>query len=178
MKHDVLWAPWRMAYVGGEVRPPQQERELLPGGEAECFMCQAAVTEDFQGALLLERGQHVMTLLNRFPYNNGHLLIAPHRHIPALADFTEAEMKECWQRLAVWPAVLERAFKAQGFNMGLNLGTLAGAGMPGHLHWHIVPRWSGDVNFMGTLAGAKVIPQALEAAWEILSQAWQAPCEG
>lgn len=174
MNHEVLWAPWRLAYVESGETPTIECENLLEGADKNCFICRAAVAQEPRRALVLERGAHVLTLLNRYPYNNGHLLVAPQRHIASPSDCSREEAMECWQRMAAWPRIIERAFKAQGFNIGLNLGAVAGAGVPGHLHWHIVPRWNGDINFMTTLAGTRVIPQALEAACDQLSKAWSA----
>lgn len=172
MNHEVLWAPWRLAYVGGTADSAVMPTSILPGGDPHCFLCQAAGQEPNPAALLLEGDRLAMTLLNRFPYSNGHLLICPARHVAGLDALTEEEWKGLALRLARWPILLTQTMRAQGFNIGLNLGAVAGAGVPGHLHWHIVPRWNGDVNFMATLAGARVIPQALEAAWDLLHAAW------
>jgi ATP adenylyltransferase len=108
-------------------------------------------------------------MLNRYPYNNGHLLIAPRRHVARLADLEAAEQIDLTQTISQMVDMLEKVLKPEGFNVGLNLGRAAGAGVPGHLHWHIVPRWSGDTNFMTDIAGIRVIPQSLEALWEALA---------
>ena len=119
---------------------------------------------DDRQRLVVDQGEHVITLLNRYPYNNGHLLVAPRRHVARLDELGEDTQRELSQTLARMVAVLERSMQPQGFNIGLNLGRAAGAGVPGHLHWHIVPRWIGDTNFMPTIAGVHTIPQALEVA--------------
>ena len=107
-------------------------------------------------------------LLNRYPYNNGHLLVAPQRHVARLDEMTDEEQLEISQTMTRMVGVLEKVMQPQGFNVGLNLGRAAGAGVPGHLHWHIVPRWIGDTNFMPTVGGIHCIPQSLEALWELL----------
>jgi ATP adenylyltransferase len=109
-----------------------------------------------------------MVVLNRYPYNNGHLLVSPRRHVGELSDLTPAEQLEIHQLIVSMTGILRDKMKCEGFNIGLNLGRVAGAGVPGHLHWHIVPRWSGDSNFMPTLAGVRVIPQALDTLFEML----------
>ncbi len=146
-----LWAPWRMEYIGGL------------GTEADgCFLCRAvAHPEDDAGAYVLWRGPATITLLNRFPYSSGHVLIAPLAHVAEPEDLPDAVLLEIMQRTRDAKRVLQRALAAQGFNIGMNLGHCAGAGLPGHLHQHVVPRWPGDTNFMAVLADAKVIPQSL-----------------
>jgi ATP adenylyltransferase len=107
-------------------------------------------------------------VLNRYPYNNGHLLIAPKRHLARLDQLDDATQTEIWQTTTRMVHALEKIMKPQGFNVGLNLGHAAGAGVPGHLHWHIVPRWVGDTNFMPTVAGVRTIPQSLETLWDLM----------
>ncbi|MCA9231132.1 MAG: HIT domain-containing protein [Planctomycetales bacterium] len=114
-------------------------------------------------------GQYTLAMLNRYPYSNGHLLVTPKRHAANLFDLTAEEHLEGMQQLANLTKVLSKVISAEGFNVGLNLGRVAGAGVPGHLHWHLVPRWQGDHNFMPTLAAAQVIPQSLDALWEALT---------
>src|SRR4029079_9400757 len=108
--------------------------------------------------------------LNRYPYNNGHALVAPLRHVGDLSDLSPDEHLACMHQLGQLAPTYRRALNAEGFNIGLNLGRVAGAGVPGHLHWHLVPRWDGDNNFMPVLAGTRVIPQSLEALWELLTK--------
>jgi ATP adenylyltransferase len=117
------------------------------------------------------RSRHSITVLNRYPYNNGHLLAAPLRHVGRLDELQAEEQIELSQTLTQMVGLLEKVIQPQGFNVGLNLGRAAGAGLPGHLHWHIVPRWIGDTNFMPMLAGVNVIPQSLDALWELLTHA-------
>jgi ATP adenylyltransferase len=170
VSHEQLWAPWRLGYILGEksIADPCDPEKLLPGADPTCFLCQAMPEGDDRQRLVIDRGEHAVTLLNRYPYNNGHLLVAPRRHVARLDGLGEEVQRELSQTLARMVGVLEKAMQPQGFNVGLNLGRAAGAGVPGHLHWHIVPRWVGDTNFMPAVAGVHTIPQALEALWELL----------
>jgi ATP adenylyltransferase len=160
--HQTLWAPWRLSYI---TAANDQTKETK--GE-ECFLCRYARAP--QGRLCL-------TVLNRFPYNNGHLLVAPLAHKACLSELSDEESLECQRALARMVTILSRVIAAEGFNVGLNLGRVAGAGVPGHLHWHLVPRWNGDTNFMPVLADVNVIPQALAALFELVTsdQASQSP---
>lgn len=169
--HDQLWAPWRLAYVAGEKPPERPQPKLtLPGADGGCFICcDVADTADREN-LVVARGPETIVILNRYPYNNGHLLVAPQRHKARLDELTAKEHVECQQTLARLAGTIERRMRAEGFNIGLNLGRAAGAGLPGHLHWHLVPRWQGDTNFMPALAAVRVIPQSLEALWELLRE--------
>ena len=169
-RYEVIWAPWRLAYVTGQKEPEPEAVPVPPGADPRCFLCQGAVARDRKARLVLHQGQHVVVVLNRYPYNNGHLLVAPRRHVARLDKLTEQEHLACQQMLARLVSLLERLMRAEGFNLGLNLGRVAGAGLPGHLHWHLVPRWHGDTNFMPALAAVRVIPQSLEALWELLDQ--------
>ena len=151
-----LWAPWRIRYVQAAQKP------------AGCFLCamlQAPRARDREN-LLLVRGKTCLVCLNRYPYNGGHLLIAPRRHVAELADLRPAEHVELLQLAARMVAVLRTVMRPEGFNLGFNLGHAAGAGLRDHLHMHVVPRWVGDVNFMPVLADIKVIPQALEEFYD------------
>jgi ATP adenylyltransferase len=172
MSNEQLWAPWRLAYIvgntGQETGKQCDPQDLLPGGEAGCFLCRAMAAGDDHERLVVDRGEHAVALLNRYPYNNGHLLIAPKRHLARLDELGAEIELELSQTIRRMVGLLERTMNPQGFNIGLNLGRAAGAGVPGHLHWHVVPRWIGDTNFMPTIAGVNTIPQSLEALWELL----------
>ncbi len=150
---NLLWAPWRIPYL----RKIHKEK---PGA---CFFCEyAAAPKKDRKNLVVLRGKTCFTVLNRFPYAGGHLMIAPLAHKGELGDFTPAEREETFAQIVRMQRVLERLMKPQGFNLGLNIGRAAGAGVPGHLHFHLLPRWNGDNNFMTTTAQVRVIPQALD----------------
>ncbi len=173
---DLLWAPWRMAYIAEDIAAAK-ERESLPNvvvstdADAACFICQAIHDPNHdRQRYVVRRTERTITVLNKFPYNNGHLLVAPVRHRGRLDELERNEKLELIDEIDRWTLILEREMRPDGFNIGLNLGRSAGAGLPGHLHWHIVPRWNGDTNYITTIGGAKVIPQALEALWTILTR--------
>ena len=171
MSNEQLWAPWRLGYILGEktITEPCNTCDLLGGADPECFLCQLAPAGDDRQRMVVERGAHTVTVLNRYPYNNGHLLVAPRQHLARLDAMGDELQVELLQTIARMVGVLEKVMQPQGFNVGLNLGRAAGAGVPGHLHWHIVPRWIGDTNFMPAIAGVHTIPQSLEALWELLA---------
>jgi ATP adenylyltransferase len=157
---EQLWAPWRYDYVSG-----------LNDRTDGCFLCHAAENPSQDpDRLVLWRSGGCMCLMNMYPYSNGHLLVAPLEHKADLEDLTEDELAE--QALLVRRARhnLGRVMDPDGFNIGLNLGRAGGAGVPGHLHWHIVPRWEADTNFMTVTAGTRVIPQSLEKLWAMLRE--------
>ena len=165
-----------MAFVSGqaaaeEKRQPRPAVNLLPGADADCFICSAVADSQDRQRLVVERSEHSVVLLNRYPYNNGHLLIAPRFHKGQPAELGEHEQLDLQRLITKYLELLRRLMNAEGFNVGLNLGRAAGAGLPGHLHWHVVPRWSGDASFMPVTSGIKVIPQALDALWEMLEEA-------
>jgi ATP adenylyltransferase len=172
-----LWAPWRLEYVTGaepNLDPLPEPIAWQSGADRGCFLCRAAAQYESQTTadrrqLVVARGASTFVILNRFPYNNGHLLIAPQRHVGELHGMSPSEHAECMGQLARFSCKYREKLNAEGFNIGLNLGKVAGAGLPGHLHWHFVPRWAGDNNFMPVLAGTRVIPQSLDALWEFLS---------
>lgn len=166
-----------MKYVRGEAPKTVSGLQvaLLPDADAECFLCQAAPEGDDAARLVVARNDLVITVLNRYPYNNGHLLVAPRRHVARLDGLSNEEQSELLRALTSMIGLLEQTMAPDGFNVGLNLGRAGGAGLPDHLHWHIVPRWKGDTNFMPTLAGVRVIPQSLEALWEMLVKHEQRP---
>jgi ATP adenylyltransferase len=165
MAKEQLWAPWRLPYI---VNKDDAAPVVEPAAPA-CFLCRyAAQPERDAQNFVVSRGAWTLTVLNRFPYNNGHLLVAPRAHKADLSDLTNEELLECMQSLQQMTLQMTRLLSAQGFNIGLNLGHVAGAGLPGHLHWHLVPRWNGDTNFMSVLADTDVIPQALGALYELL----------
>lgn len=150
---DRLWAPWRAQYI----RDSSGERDAEPG----CFLCRGLAGPEDRENLLVWRGAHSVVVLNRFPYNNGHLLVAPKVHRGTLGELDGPDLTEPIETLRRMVAVLDRMLRPQGYNIGLNQGKSAGAGLPGHLHWHVVPRWDGDTNFMTVLGNTKVIVESL-----------------
>lgn len=173
VRHKQIWAPWRLGYIKGdkdEAEAVADTLAFLPGADPDCFLCQATVDAANRPRHVVHRTERAITVLNRYPYNNGHLLVAPHRHRSRLDELEAAEHQAVAESLCCMVQLLERVLQPEGFNIGLNLGTVAGAGLPGHLHWHIVPRWNGDTNFMPALAAVKVIPQSLDALWEALTE--------
>lgn len=168
---DRLWAPWRAQYIhDASAAGP-------PGDDAGCFFCRYldAPEEDDRANFVAWRRPHSVVVLNRFPYNNGHLLIAPRVHRAALGDLSGADLTEPLETVQRSIAVLDRVLRPQGYNVGLNLGRSAGAGLPGHLHWHVVPRWDGDTNFMPVLGRAKVIVESLEEFYDRFTAALAGP---
>jgi ATP adenylyltransferase len=171
VSHEQIWAPWRLEYVTGKSPPPNLDEsvELLPGARRDCFICCGVPEGDDRSRLVVDRGERTITILNRYPYNNGHLLLAPKHHLAGLDELDNETHLEVAAKLVQWIERLGRLMQPHGFNVGLNLGRVAGAGLPGHIHWHVVPRWNGDTNFMPVLAGVRVIPQSLEALWDVLA---------
>lgn len=175
---DRLWAPWRLSYLqgGGYLQggvqshpPPVPAEKLRPGADPKCFLCRAAAGDDDRHNLVLARGASTLVMLNRYPYNNGHLMVAPLDHRARLDQLSPSVNMELMDWLTRLVSVLEQAVKAEGVNIGLNLGHPAGAGVPGHLHWHLVPRWYGDMNFMTPVADMRVISASLDAMWEVIT---------
>ncbi len=146
-----MWAPWRMTYI---------ETDVDSGNR--CFLCAALEETDEDKALVLWKSEHTFCIMNRFPYNNGHLMIAPNRHTGDAEELTTEEMTAIMSDTVRAQKVLSKVMRPHGFNWGLNIGREAGAGLVDHIHMHIVPRWSGDTNFMPVFADVKIIPQALE----------------
>jgi ATP adenylyltransferase len=137
---------------------------------AGCFLCRYVQQDRDAENFVVARGRTTVVVLNRFPYNNGHLLVAPVAHKANLDELDDGELLECMHDVRRMTQALRRIMNPDGFNIGLNLGQVAGAGLPGHLHWHIVPRWSGDTNFMSVVGAINVIPQSLEALHDLLTQ--------
>lgn len=177
MDHERLWAPWRLGYVKGDRTPSSQtpELQLPPDADAGCFICRAVADNRDRENLVVARGRQTVVMLNRYPYNNGHLLVACQRHVGRLDELPPETNLEAIETIARLTTLIARLMNADGFNIGLNLGKVAGAGVPGHLHWHVVPRWLGDTNFMPVLAGVDIIPQSLDELWSMLTEAIAAP---
>ncbi len=158
-----LWMPHRMAYLKGENKP-------TGSGEGEgCPFCRAPSLSDEEG-LIVARGRFVFTVLNLYPYNGGHILVCPYRHVADYTELDAGETAELADHTKRSIRALRTASNAQGFNVGMNLGGVAGAGIAAHLHQHVVPRWGGDTNFMPVLGGVRVIPQSLEAIYKLLTE--------
>jgi len=156
-----LWAPWRIKYI--------LEADKADG----CIFCDKPKEDKDQENLILYRGRKCFVMMNKFPYNNGHLMIAPYRHTADLAGLSPEEREELMALAGMSVEVLERTLSAQGFNIGMNLGRVAGAGIDQHLHLHVVPRWSGDTNFMPILGDVKVISEALEETYRKLRSGFE-----
>jgi ATP adenylyltransferase len=148
-----MWAPWRMQFIGGENRG--------------CIFCTLPKEADDRKALLLARGRDAFVVMNRFPYNNGHLMVAPYRHVVEPGELRSQEQLEVMSLITISMEALKKAVRPAAFNLGANVGRSSGAGFE-HLHFHIVPRWDGDTNFMPILGEAKVIPQYLEETYDNL----------
>jgi ATP adenylyltransferase len=160
-----LWTPHRMAYLAGESRPAHD------GPGDECPFCRAPEPND-PNTLVVARGETVFAVLNLYPYNSGHLLVCPYRHVPNYDSLTDAEVLELGQFTQTAMKVLTTCSRAHGFNIGMNQGKVGGAGIAGHLHQHVVPRWGGDTNFMPIIAGTKTMAQLLNETRALLSEAW------
>lgn len=161
-----LWTPHRMAYISGEDRPAQGYDE--PSG---CPFCQAPAAAAAE-SLVVATGVRVFAVLNRYPYNPGHLMICPYRHVADYPDLDPDEVAELGAFTQTAMRVIRQVSGAHGFNIGINQGAVAGAGIAAHLHQHVVPRWGGDTNFMPVIAGTKVLPQLLADTRDLLAKAW------
>lgn len=156
-----IWAPWRMEYING-----------LGDDDEGCFLCRYRDDRDNDRSnLVVWRGDRCLAVLNRFPYTGGHSLIAPYDHVATLADLDDATMLEMMKMIRDLKRLLADSIHAEGFNVGMNVGRCAGAGLPGHLHVHVVPRWGGDTNFMAVLGEVHMLPQALEQLYDQLMDA-------
>lgn len=165
---DRFWTPYRMAYINGDHKPAD-------ASSGECPFCEAPGRSD-EDALIVHRGRTCFVLMNLFPYNSGHMLVCPYRHVSDYTDLTVGELDELGALTATAMRVEREVAHPHGFNLGMNQGEVAGAGIAAHLHQHIVPRWAGDANFLPIIARTKAIPELLEDARNRLSAAW--PDEG
>lgn len=161
---DRLWAGWRSAYVSSEYDPPPGEgslfRRILEAGLSD------------KEAYIVWRGELTFAILNAFPYVTGHMLVMPYREVAELEDLEPAEAAELWAAVRDAVRALKAAYRPHGINVGLNLGEAAGAGVPGHLHVHVLPRWNADTNFTTTVAETRVLPESLGDTWQKLTAAW------
>lgn len=155
-----LWAPWRLSYI---------EKASDAGGG--CIFVDLPAQANDRENLILYRGKTAFVMLNAFPYTNGHLMVAPYRHTAEMSELTDEELLEINQLVAKCLEWIKATYKPEGFNIGVNLGHAAGAGIPTHIHWHVVPRWAGDTNFMTTVGEVRVLPQSLPESYDRLRQA-------
>ena len=158
-RRDTLWAPWRMAYIS--------KAEKMTG----CLFCHVRRTRIDKPNLVLARRDNALLMLNRFPYNPGHVMVAVNRHVAKFGDLREEERNALMDLTALAEDVLASEYGPHGMNYGANVGRVAGAGYPGHLHMHLVPRWKGDTNFMPAIAETKVLPESLGRTWSRLRRA-------
>ena len=172
MHNGNLWAPWRMSYIH-ELGDKLDASSSSADGES-CFLCQAAAAdlddEHKAQRLVLIKDERGVLLLNRYPYANGHLLVAPCAHVADLSDLAATQRGGLMELAELGHRLLKGAMNPQGVNIGMNLGRCAGAGLPGHVHMHVVPRWHGDINFMQVVGQVRVIPQALEESYKALAE--------
>jgi ATP adenylyltransferase len=161
---EVIWAPWRLAYITGAEKPPDEA----------CFLCAARDGGDEGATLVIARSKRCFAILNRYPYNPGHLMIAPYDHVPSIADLRAATLTAMMTLAQRCLGALRATMRPDGFNMGINEGKVAGAGLADHVHYHIVPRWNGDTNFMPTLGHVKVIPELLDDTYRKMRAALEA----
>ncbi len=152
-----LWAPWRIEYILGEK-------------EGKCIFCEKPKQEKDEDNYILLRGKRCLVMLNAYPYNNGHLMIAPYRHIDSVEDLEGDEARDMMEILSRMITLLKKVLRPGGFNVGMNLGSVAGAGIVGHLHLHVVPRWKGDTNFMPLISNTKIISESLRKTYQKLKE--------
>lgn len=157
---QTLWAPWRLQYIKSSK-------------EKGCFLCKYLKSKNDRKNLLLYRGKKAFIILNRYPYNSGHLMVAPNSHKSDFSLLTDEELLEIMKLLVRAIEVLKKTLSPMGFNIGVNLGKVAGAGLEGHLHFHVVPRWNGDTNFMPVTSMTKVMPQLLDDTYKLLKEEFQ-----
>jgi len=159
MKH--IWSPWRMNYI------MNHERSL------DCVFCQAIEQADSAENLVVFRGQSVFVILNRYPYTSGHIMVVPFAHVPSLEALSPEVRAEMIDMASIATQVLQTIYHPEGFNLGINLGEAAGAGIAAHLHMHVVPRWNGDTNFMSAVGGTRVLPENIDDSYQRIQTAWK-----
>lgn len=152
-----LWAPWRIEYILGEK-------------ESKCIFCEKPKQEKDEDNYILFRGRSCLVMLNAYPYNNGHLMIAPYRHIDSVEDLDHDEAREMMEILSQMITLLKKVLRPEGFNVGMNLGSVAGTGVADHLHLHVVPRWEGDTSFMPLISNTKIISESLRKTYQKLKK--------
>jgi ATP adenylyltransferase len=157
---DYLWTPWRYQYI------------VASGEPCECVFCAAGRSTDDRASLVVHRAAHHFVILNRFPYTSGHVMVVPYAHVANLEDLPGESPAEMMALARDAVQHLREVYRPEGLNLGMNLGTCAGAGIAGHLHMHVLPRWTGDTNFMTVTAETRVLPEALDTTWERLKAAF------
>jgi len=160
MPEKRLWAPWRLEYIKG----PK---------DGECIFCVGPESGDDRAKYVVRRGEHCFTMLNAYPYNNGHLMVSPYRHVASIEELEGPELLELMTLTQESLGALRRAYAPEGFNLGVNQGKIAGAGVEHHVHLHVVPRWGADTNFMPVVGDTRVLPQSLEDSFDDLSKAFE-----
>jgi ATP adenylyltransferase len=166
MEH--LWSPWRMAYL-------RNEEASQPAGATGCIFCDLPAAGDDAASQIVQRGPRAYVVLNKYPYNNGHMLIVPYAHVPSLEHLDEPTLTELMRLTNQTLAALRQMYNPQAFNIGANIGAAAGAGIADHVHLHVVPRWAGDTNFMTSVNGVRVIPEDLQETYRLARANWPAP---
>jgi ATP adenylyltransferase len=161
MPEQRLWAPWRLDYIKG----PKPD---------ECIFCAGPTTGDDPAKYVVKRGEHCFVMLNAFPYNNGHVMVSPYRHVGSIEQLDEAALLELMTLTQASLRALRSTYAPEGFNLGVNQGKVAGAGVEHHVHLHIVPRWGADTNFMPVVGDTRVLPQSLEDSYRALTEAFEA----
>lgn len=157
---DYLWTPWRYQYITTSDKP------------CECVFCAAGKSSDDRENLVVHRGQSCYVILNRFPYTSGHLMVVPFAHKATLEDLPDETLTEMIRLARDGERTMRAVYRPEGLNLGMNIGKSAGAGIAGHLHLHILPRWTGDTNFMTVVSETRVLPEDLQVTWERLRQTW------
>jgi ATP adenylyltransferase len=155
-----IFAPWRYKYVS----------DPDSGG---CIFCKATSSDDDRKSGVLFRGKYAFVIMNMYPYTNGHIMVAPYKHTGSFEELIEDEILEMSTMLQTWQKVLKKAMNPEGFNIGMNIGRIAGAGFENHLHYHLVPRWSGDTNFMPVIGGTKIVPMSIDEAYDLLLKVYR-----
>jgi len=158
---ETIWAPWRMDYIEGHTTEPG------------CLFCNRLGMEDGLDNLILHRGEKVFAILNRYPYTNGHIMVVPYEHTSTIESLDNAVQLELMNMTSTAIGILRAAYGAEAFNVGINIGEAAGAGIAEHVHIHVVPRWSGDTNFMATTAASRVLPESLKVTYTKLRDCWR-----
>ena len=158
---DHIWSPWRMDYISREKKP-----------SAKCIFCHAADCSDNNENLIVRRAQLAYVILNRYPYTSGHVMVVPYAHKPSLASLEKLTLAEIMQLINESLRTIEALYNPEGFNVGANIGSIAGAGVAEHVHFHVVPRWGGDTNFMTAVGGTRVLPEELCKTYERMKAGW------